>query len=286
MTAPSTIAPPQDSAAVSGSDHRLVVRSSNHQPTRLNELHLFAGCGGGILGGILLGHEPVCAVEINPYARRCLLQRQRDGILPPFPIWDDVTTFDGTPWNGIADVVCGGFPCQDLSEAGNGAGIDGARSGLWREMFRIVCEVRPRFVFVENSPMLVRGGLARVLGNLASVRYDARWCVIGSGSCAAPHDRERTWVLAWDTDRRHDFQKQKVPGRIGQIANTTGGRWWDTEPGVGRVADGVANRHDRNHAAGNGQVPLVAAVAWRMLEGAGALNSPDNIPVSNTDTNT
>jgi DNA (cytosine-5)-methyltransferase 1 len=80
----------------------------------MNELHLFAGAGGGILGGILLGHTTVCAVEIEPYPRRVLLQRQRDGILPKFPIWDDVTTFDGTPWRGTVDVICGGFPCQDI----------------------------------------------------------------------------------------------------------------------------------------------------------------------------
>ena len=86
----------------------------------MNELHLFAGVGGGILGGILLGHTTVCAVEIEPYCRRVLLQRQRDGILPKFPIWDDVCTFDGKPWRGKVDVVCGGFPCQDISCAGGG----------------------------------------------------------------------------------------------------------------------------------------------------------------------
>lgn len=234
-------------------------------PERLRELHLFAGCGGGILGGILLGHHPVCAVEIEPYARKALLQRQRDGILPRFPVWDDVRTFDGRPWRGRADVICGGFPCQDLSEAGNGAGIDGARSGLWREMFRVICEVRPGFALVENSPMLIRGGLARVIGNLADVGYDAKWCVAGCGSAGAPHDRERAWVLAWDSDRYDERTERKVFGRLGQAANTAGGRWWDAEPGMDRVADGLANRHDRNHAAGNGQVPIVVALVWRML---------------------
>jgi len=87
---------------------------------KLNELHLFAGAGGGILGGMLLGHTTVCAVELEPYCRKVLLQRQRDGILPKFPIWDDVTTFDGKPWRGKVDVVAGGFPCQDISSAGGG----------------------------------------------------------------------------------------------------------------------------------------------------------------------
>jgi len=98
------------------------------------ELALFAGAGGGILGGRLLGWRTVCAVEWEPYAASVLVARQNDGILPPFPIWDDIRTFDGKPWRGIVDVVSGGFPCQDISAAGRGAGIEGTRSGMWREM--------------------------------------------------------------------------------------------------------------------------------------------------------
>ena len=125
----------------------------------LNELALFAGAGGG--------------------AASVLMARQNDGCLPPFPIWDDVRTFDGRPWRGRVDVVSGGFPCQDISAAGQRAGIDGARSGLWGEMARIIGEVRPRFVLVENSPMLTSCGLGRVLGDLAALGYDARWGVLG-----------------------------------------------------------------------------------------------------------
>ena len=95
----------------------------------MNELHLFAGAGGGILGGILLGHTTVCAVEIEPYCRNVLLQRQRDGILPKFPIWDDVCTFDGKPWRGKVDIVCGGFPCQDISSAGGGMDLMEIKAG-------------------------------------------------------------------------------------------------------------------------------------------------------------
>ena len=91
----------------------------------MNELALFAGAGGGILGGKLIGWRTVCAVEWQPYAIGVLCQRQNDGILQPFPIWDDVRTFDGRPWRGIVDVVSGGFPCQDISIAGKGAGLDG-----------------------------------------------------------------------------------------------------------------------------------------------------------------
>jgi DNA (cytosine-5)-methyltransferase 1 len=162
----------------------------------LNELALFAGAGGGILGGHLLGWRTVCAVEWDAYAASVLVARQNDGSLPPFPIWDDVQTFDGRPWRGIVDVVSGGFPCQDISAAGKGAGIDGERSGMWAHMARIVREVEPRYVFVENSSMLTSRGLGRVLGDLAAMGYDARWGVLGAVHAGAHHRRERIWIVA------------------------------------------------------------------------------------------
>ena len=262
----------------------------------MNELALFAGGGGGILGGHLLGWTTVAACEIERYPRECLLQRQRDGVLPEFPIWDDVCTFDGRPWRGLVDVISGGFPCQDISVAGKGAGIEGERSGLWSEMHRIICEVRPRFVFVENSPMLTLRGLHRVLGDLAASGYDACWCVLGADDVGAPHIRKRLWLLAAHAHRtrcaqtppqRPDCQTRRaepcggghVPypymsGRKEQRrAEPDGeehetaecGGWWGFEPRMGRVADGVAHRVDRLRALGNGQVPLVAAVAFKVL---------------------
>jgi len=163
----------------------------------VNELALFAGAGGGILGGHLLGWRTVCAVEWEPYPASVLCARQNDGFLPPFPVWDDVQTFDGKPWRGIVDVVSGGFPCQDISAAGRGEGIDGERSGMWREMARIIHEVRPKFVFVENSPMLTSRGLGRVLGDLASMGFNARWGVLGAADVGAPHQRDRIWIAGW-----------------------------------------------------------------------------------------
>jgi len=162
----------------------------------LRELSLFAGAGGGILGGQLLGWRTVCAVENDPYARDVLVARQNDGCLAPFPIWDNVRTFEGKPWCGIVDVVSGGFPCQDISCAGQGAGIDGKRSGLWREMARIVGEVRPRYVWVENVPGLLVRGLGRVLGDLAALGYDSRWGIVGADDAGAPHRRKRIWIMA------------------------------------------------------------------------------------------
>lgn len=244
----------------------------------MNELHLFAGAGGGILGGMLLGHTCVCAVEIEPYCREILLQRQRDGVLPRFPIWDDVRTFDGKPWRGQVDVVCGGFPCQDISSGGesNGTrkGIDGNRSGLWSEMARIVSEVRPRFVFVENSPMLVGRGLARVASDLAKMGYDSRWCVMGADAMGACHKRSRLWLVADSTTT--GFKR----GRENYSANGSGQtrrqfqyqrldqdklRFPVSAPKPYGVDARLANHVDRLAAVGNGQFPAVAATAWNVL---------------------
>ena len=170
----------------------------------MNELALFAGAGGGILGGHLLGWRTVCAVEWEPYPASVLVARQNDKILPPFPIWDDVQTFDGHPWRGIVDVVSGGFPCQDISAAGKGIGLNGARSGLWSEIARLVGELRPRYLIVENVSALLSRGLGRVLGDLAEIGYDAEWHCIPASAAGAPHIRDRIWIIAYpqhsDTD--------------------------------------------------------------------------------------
>ncbi|MEQ1141865.1 DNA cytosine methyltransferase [Acinetobacter soli] len=181
----------------------------------MNELALFAGAGGGILAGHLLGWRTVCAVERDAYAAQVLAQRQNDGILPPFPIWSDVCSFDGKPWRGIIDVISGGFPCQDISSAGKGAGIDGARSGLWSEMARIISEVRPRFVLVENSPMLVSRGLTRVIGDLAKMGYDAHWARLSASNFGAPHIRDRLWIVGhsrsdrWEEGRHNNGKNDR-----------------------------------------------------------------------------
>jgi DNA (cytosine-5)-methyltransferase 1 len=230
----------------------------------MNELALFAGAGGGILGGHLLGWRTVCAVEWEAYPASVLCARQNDGVLPPFPIWDDVQTFDGKPWRGIVDVVSGGFPCQDISAAGKGAGIDGERSGMWGEMARIIHEVRPRFVFVENSPMLTSRGLGRVLGDLASMGFDANWGVLGADDVGAKHKRDRIWIVAYANDSERRRELRGFRGLQKCIKE------WDTystfnKPEPVRMVDGMASRVDRLKAIGNGQVPLCAATAWRIL---------------------
>ena len=301
----------------------------------MNELALFAGAGGGILGGKLLGWRTVCAVEWEAYPASVLLARQNDGILPPFPIWDDVQTFDGKPWRGIVDVVSGGFPCQDISAAGKGAGIDGERSGMWKEMARIISEIRPQYAFIENSPMLTIRGLESVLADLARMGFDAEWGVLSAADVGANHLRKRIWIVAKDTQQHRFFshtehdrdrwgqqQSQSIEEKNRNLANPNGSQrqrnkctngthegytiidsnntqkdvgnpkiagfsscfvgqgqrqswgasigsaqWWQIEPPVDRVANGLVARVDRLKAIGNGQVPLCAATAWNILKG-------------------
>jgi DNA (cytosine-5)-methyltransferase 1 len=241
----------------------------------MNELALFAGAGGGILGGHLLGWRTVCAVEWEAYPASVLCARQNDGLLPSFPIWDDVQTFDGKPWRGIVDVVSGGFPCQDISVQGKGGGIDGKRSGMWSQMARIIGEVRPKYAFIENSPMLTSRGLERVLADLASMGFDAEWGVLGADYIGLPHHRERIWVLASDSSNKYveRSSKQKILGKPrlqsvvynGMDKNQQGLRSI-LSSGLCRTFNGFSGQVDRIKAIGNAQVPRVAAIAFNILK--------------------
>ena len=194
----------------------------------MNELALFAGAGGGILGGHLLGWRTVCAVEWEAYPASVLVARQNDKILPTFPIWDDVQTFDGKPWKGIVDVVSEGFPCQDISAAGNGVGITGKRSSMWGHMARIIGEVRPKYAFIENSPMLTTRGLERVLADLAKMGFNAEWGVLSAADVGANHKRDRIWIVA----KQRNIFSHSMHDRIGwreqrseSIEETTSGNF-------------------------------------------------------------
>ena len=234
------------------------------------------------MGGKLLGWRTVCAVEIDPYARQILLARQRDGILDPFPIWDDVTTFDGSAWRGHVDIISGGFPCQDVSGANpSGKGLEGAKSGLWFEFARIIGEVRPRFVFVENSPNLLNRGVGRVLGALAEMGYVGCYGVLGGASAGMDSDGERIWILAkapgegWSgvLDRVQalhlgpggepqppdDADPSDVLGRIRRHEQSCG------EPALLGESDGLAHRVDRLRTIGNIQFPRLVALAFQTL---------------------
>ncbi len=242
----------------------------------MNELHLFAGCGGGILGGLLLGHRPVCAVEIDGYNREILLQRQRDGLLPKFPIWDDVRTFNGKPWRGRADILSGGFPCQDISPAGKKAGITGKKSALWKEYIRLVEEIQPKYIIAENSSRLTSDGLDVVLQDLAKVGYDAKWFSLTAASVGSSHLRERCFVVAYSNKQRTEGDGwcswverklnsiQEIRENGGEGIGTCYGEW-PSESSLERILpNGLSAGVDKHYAIGNGQVPRVVKMAWEL----------------------
>jgi DNA (cytosine-5)-methyltransferase 1 len=181
-----------------------------------------------------------------------------------------------------------------------GAGIEGNKSSMWKHMARIIGEVRPRYAYVENSPMLTFRGLGVVLADLSKLGYDCKWGIISAASVGAPHLRERIWLKAeqreffshskhngdgWrqqqpesaketavshtNSERRRLWQTNRENAENAWQSSTcqTGLDWWDAEPDVGRVAHGVACRVDRLKAIGNGQVSAVAATAWSILSG-------------------
>ena len=179
----------------------------------MRTLHLFAGAGGGLLADLTLGHRPVCAVEIDPYCCRVLRERSADGWFPGLHVHEgDIRLFDPSDWKERVDSIHAGFPCQDISVAGSGAGIDGERSGLWREVVRVARAIRPRELFLENSPAITSRGLGTVLGDLADMGFDAEWCVLGASAIGAPHLRARWWCLA----RRYAADSDGDDGQAGR----------------------------------------------------------------------
>lgn len=252
----------------------------------MNELALFAGAGGGILGGKLLGWRTVCAVEIDPYCREILLRRQRDSLLPLFPIWDDVRTFKGQQWNQKVDIVSAGFPCQPFSTAGRRKGEEDNKN-LWPETIRVIREVGPRLVLLENVPGLLSFDyFGTILGDLAESGFDAEWDVVSASSVGAPHRRERLWVLAYskgiagpskasDADCRSTRNRADVSRGWNNARSLFGKDYLDyqspdTTGRAGKspfclVVDGVAGQVDQLRAIGNGQVPQVAAAAFLLL---------------------
>lgn len=244
----------------------------------MNELALFAGAGGGLLASRLLGWSTVCAVEIDAYCRNRIIQRQEEGHLEPFPIWDDVCTFDGKPWRGVVDIVTGGFPCQPFSINGDQNGEEDHRN-MWPDTARIIREVGPRFVFLENVAGLLHFDyFGRIVGELADLGYGVRWEVVSASMLGFPHRRPRLWIFA-------DFSGVGIKRRrlspnlifIGQRRASRktylhlvkkspfASRSGIPQPLFRRGIDGVADWMDRIRAIGNGQVPAVAAFAYWYL---------------------
>lgn len=166
----------------------------------LRVLDLFSGIGGFSLGLERAGMKTVAFCEIDPYCRAVLRKHW-----PSVPIFEDVRTLRGTDVEAV-DVICGGFPCQDISFAGKGAGIQGERSGLWREYARLIGEIRPRFVIVENVAALLGRGLHVILGDLAAIGHDAVWHCIPASAVGAPHRRDRVWIVAYARSEQHEVK--------------------------------------------------------------------------------
>jgi len=225
----------------------------------VNELALFAGAGGGLLAGHLLGWTTVCAVECDPYAASVLVARQNDGSLPPFPIWDDVRTFDGRPWRGTVDVVSGGFPCQVNSGASRGRRV---AEDLWPEFLRVVADVAPGAVFAEN---VTRKAIDAAADDLGALGYTARCIALSAEDLGADHIRQRYWLLAYADP--HSELRMCIDAKVAKLSGVRP-RVWETYPNEPRVVDGLAHRLDRLEATGNGQVPCVAAAAFCALSAA------------------
>lgn len=263
-------------------------------------LSLFAGIGGIDLGLKRAGFRTACYVENDPYAVR-VLQARMGGALDDAPIWDDVRTFDGKEWRDEIDLIAGGFPCQDLSIAGKREGISGGKSGLWEEMHRIICDIRPQFVLVENVLGILsavdgqgrRGGaLGRVLGDLASIRYDAEWTVLRASQFGVPQHRDRIFIIAYPSSSctknilyqntvNAPSNRERMDGKSRGLSDTNnknnresavsllGDSVWPTifDGERSRTNDGVPYKLDRYRCLGNAVVPQCAEwIGKRIIE--------------------
>ena len=265
----------------------------------LRLLDLFSGIGGFSYAAdrIVGGYRTVQFVEREPFCQKILRKHW-----PDVPIHDDITTFQPAP--GSADVICGGFPCQDISQAGKGAGItEGTRSGLFFELLRVVRMVRPQFVVLENVSAITHRGLDTVLGSMAEAGFDAEWACIPASAVGACHRRDRWWCVAYPSGERQlrgvqcNGESQKEPGtghecsrptpdplrhRLERSDQLAGSRpqwpaaierlspdWrrYASQPVICRGDDGFSGRIHRLKALGNAVVPQVAAIPLaRVLE--------------------
>ncbi|WP_018428258.1 DNA (cytosine-5-)-methyltransferase [Hoeflea sp. 108] len=246
---------------------------------RLRVLSLFAGIGGFDLGLERTGgFETVAFCEIDPY-RRSILSKH----WPDVRQYEDVRnlTADALARDGIViDVICGGFPCQDISIAGKGRGLAGAKSRLWFEFLRIIGEIRPTYALIENSPKLRSRGLDVLLGGLSEIGYDAEWHCIPAAHVGAPHRRDRIWILAYrqedafraDADSFGPYPPYLHFNRSAQLLDQQERdfgpmAWWRTEPDVARVVDGIPSRLDiaRIRATGDSVVPFIPELIGRAI---------------------
>lgn len=253
--------------------------------SKLRVLDLFSGIGGFSLGLERSGAaETVAFCEQDKFCRS-ILRKHWPGKL----MFNDVRWLHGNqtgelrysePFEtsyrydvGRVDLICGGFPCQDISRAGKGAGHNGERSGLWRELTRLVGEIRPRYVLMENSPALLDGGLGDILGELASLGYDALWHCIQAADVGARHIRDRVWILGHLPDASGEGLEQCWREQFAENSDTQRNiRHWFAQPEPPRVADGVPHRLDRTGACGNAVVPQIPELIGHVIKSSGAIS--------------
>lgn len=187
----------------------------------MNGIDLFSGYGGISLG--LQGYvRPLVYCEIDPYPQGILLSRMDEGSLPFAPIWGDVTKLDGKKFRGLAEIIYGGFPCQNISTAGDGKGLDGERSGLFWEIIRLTKEASPRFVFLENVPAIRTRGLLEVVTAFTALGYDCRWTCLTASSVGANHRRGRWFLLAHSDGKGLRNEREWSPERKTKTDDVTG----------------------------------------------------------------
>jgi DNA (cytosine-5)-methyltransferase 1 len=224
---------------------------------------LFAGIGGLDLGLERAGMQCAWQVEIDDYATRVLSKHW-----PNVPRFRDVRSV-GVHNLPAVDLLCGGFPCQDIADPGKRVGITGERSGLWIEFNRIICELRPRFVIVENVSALLDRGIDTVLGDLAAGGYDAEWSVLSSCAMGAPHTRERVFIVAYPYGKYGQARMGTVAH--GPSANEhrndspSAGNWLSAASRFPRGTHGIPNRMDRTARLGNAVDPRVAEFIGRQI---------------------
>lgn len=221
----------------------------------IREFHLFAGIGGGIYGGKLLGHTCCAGVEIDEFCQNVLKQRQKDGWMEEFPIYGDLTKLNGEPFKGTFDVLCGGFPCQAFSHAAHGKNI--AEKNLWGEMYRFVQESEAPIVFGENVTLKA---LTKAKEDLEKIGYKVELCKLSCGELGADHRRDRFWLLAV----KDDATFKKLVKHISGLPKLNGSRWALPPDSIGESVP-VSNRRQQLKAVGNAQSPFVAASVFRIL---------------------
>ena len=212
---------------------------------------MFSGGGLGDYGLELAGMTIIAQVELDDYCQKILKLRW-----PDVPKWTDIKNVTGkeiVERCGAVDLIAGGFPCQDISQANstNTKGIEGARSGLWKEMFRIICDIRPCYVFVENVAALLYRGLGVILGDLAEGRYDAEWDCIPASAFGANHQRDRIWIVAYDNSQR--FKERWISESIQKKLNSSKrfGKMLANSESMGRSTRAYEPERSRNGGSSN-----------------------------------